>query len=82
MKKFSLLETLTVTDSTEEKRPKLTTGINYKEYTVPLFNTEEKTVYIPNRETENFEKALHETVVLTNDALRAIMRKHNGVTEI
>lgn len=88
MDKFSFFKSLNeaVAEKAEAerspRRPKLTEGIKYDEYDVTMYNGKIKTVYIPVRRTDIFESELENSSLLTEDAIRSILRKCNGVTEI
>jgi len=84
MDKFNLFKTLQeeATKPIAEKNIKLTDGIKYDEYSVILHNNKEKTVYIPTKRIEIFETGVAEESLLTEDSLRRILRKCNGVTKI
>lgn len=86
MDNFSFLKSLNKSDEKINesfgKKPKLTSGIKYEEYSVVMFDDKEKTVFIPVREVEVFEAEVSNTDILTETVMRGILRKCNGVTEI
>ena len=84
MDNFDFLKTLRpdANKSTILNRPKLTEGIKYEEYSVTLHNDKSKTVYIPTKRTDIFESEIENESILTEQSLRGILRKCNGVTEI
>jgi len=87
MDNFSFLKSLnesitTGSSDSDAPRTKLTNGIKYSEYDIPLISGKVSTVFIPERNSSLFESDIEDTVVLTEVAVRFIMRKHNGVTEI
>lgn len=57
----------------------LSESIKYQEYEVELFDSTVVAVKIPLRETENFEKELMETSVLTKEILKEVLRKYRGI---
>ena len=74
--KFSLLSTLN--NSNKPKESMLPKGHKYQEYIITV-EGQEKTVFIPLRESETFEQLLSNTKEITITQLREILRKHRGI---
>lgn len=73
--KFNLLERLTKESTEENPLPK---GFKYKEYAVVVENKKEK-VFIPERESRNFEEELSPIKYLDRDDFKDILRKYRGI---
>lgn len=74
--KFTLLETLS--SPKKEKKDLLPKGIKYQEYIVEVNNTKEK-VFVPLRESGNFEKTLSEVNLDDQESLQEVLRKHRCI---
>jgi len=81
MKPFSLLSSLD-DDMSSLSKKRSANNIRYDEYTISLFDDTEKTIYIPTKNSKLFETYIEETTLLTENEVKKILRKCNGVTKI
>ena len=85
MHKYLLLDRLTrdadARDGTMSSH-KLKEGIQYAEYDIEMIDGKTKTVYVPSRRTDIFEDEMMKNDILTENIVRSILRKCNGVTSI
>lgn len=76
MTKFALIKQLQ--NPTKAEKPLLPEGIRYQEYVIEPKDGK-MTVFVPLRETEEFEKALQKQTVLLRSDVRRLLRTHRGI---
>lgn len=76
MTKFALIKQLH--NPPVEEKPLLPEGIQYQEYVIEPKDGK-MTVFIPLRESEEFEKSLLKQTVLLRSDVRQLLRTHRGI---